>query len=698
MKRILLIFICTVFLILSCSKSSKNPFLKEFNTPFEIPPFDQIKKEHYIPAIKKGIDIHNQEIEDIINNTEEPTFNNTLVALEKSGSLLRKTRNVFYVLNSSMSDEKMQEIDKKITPMLSNHQDDILLNEKLFKRIKTIYGKREDLDLSTEQNTLAEEYYKDFVRGGANLSDEKKKELRKINEKLSVLSVEFGEHILKENNKFELVIEDEKNLEGLPQSIRDAAANAAQERGYENKWVFTLHRSSITPFLTYSTRRDLREKIFKGYINRGNNNDELDNKDIVSQIVSLRVKRAHLLGYETHAHYILEENMAKKSGNVFDLLDKIWKPGLEKAKQEVEELQQIIYEEGNDFKLQPWDWWFYAEKLKQKKYALSDEQLKPYFELENVRKGIFYLANKLYGINFIERDDLPVYHKDVNVYEVEEADGTHIGIFYTDYFSRSTKRGGAWMNSFRKQSNIDGNWMGPIITNNLNLAKPSEGKPTLLTLDQVTTMFHEFGHGLHGLLSNCTYRKLSGTSVARDFVELPSQIMEHWVTEPEMLKVYAKHYKTGEVIPSELVSKIKKAGFFNQGFATVEYLSAAYLDMFWHTLTEPEEKDVLAFENKMMDKIGLIPEIVVRYRSPYFSHIFSGGYSAGYYSYIWSEVLDCDAFHAFKETSVFDKKTALSFRENILEKGGSEDPMVLYKRFRGAEPDVKYLLQKRGLK
>lgn len=698
MKKILLMIIYTGFMVLSCTKLTKNPFFQEFKTPFGIPPFDQIKKQHYIPAVKEGIDVHNQEIEQIVNNTTEPTFENTMVALEKGGSLLRRATNTFYVLNSSMSDEKMQEIDKKITPLLSNHRDDILLNEKLFQRIKTVYDKKDDLDLTPEQNTLVEEYYKDFVRGGANLSAEKKEKLRQINEKLSMLSVEFGEHLLKENNKFELVIEKEEDLDGLPQSIRDAASNAAKERGYEGKWIFTLYRSSITPFLTYSTRRDLREKIFKGYINRGNNNDELDNKEIVSQITSLRVKKAHLLGYKTHAHYILEENMAKNPDNVFDLLYKIWEPALKKAKVEAKELQKMIDEEGKDFTLQPWDWWFYAEKLKQKKYALNDELLKPYFELEKVRKGVFYLANKLYGIKFIERTDLPKYHKDVNVYEVEEADGSHIGIFYTDYFSRSTKRGGAWMNSFRKQSNIEGNWIGPIITNNLNLAKPSEGKPALLTLGQVKTMFHEFGHGLHGLLSKCTYRKLSGTSVSRDFVELPSQIMEHWVTEPKMLEVYAKHYQTGKVIPSELIDKIKKAGYFNQGFATVEYLSAAFLDMFWHTLTEPEEKDVFAFENKMMDKIGLIPEIVVRYRSPYFAHIFSGGYSAGYYSYIWSEVLDCDAFHAFKEaSSIFDKKTALSFRKNILEKGGSEDPMVLYKRFRGAEPDVKYLLQQRGL-
>lgn len=697
MKKIILLLICTGFILLSCSKSGRNPFFKKFETPFGIPPFDQIEKSHYIPAIKEGIAVQNQEIEKIVNNEEKPTFDNTLVALEKSGSLLRRARNVFYVLNSSMSDEKMQEIDKKITPMLSNHQDDILLNEKLFERINTVYDNVENASLSSEQKKLAEEYYKDFVRGGANLDEEGKKKLREINEKLSVLSVEFGDHILKENNKFELVIDDEKDLEGLPQSVRDAAFNAAQERGYENKWIFTLHRSSITPFLTYSTKRNLREKIFKGYINKGNHNNELDNKDIVSQIVSLRVQRANLLGYKTHADYILEENMAKNPKNVFDLLYKIWEPALKKAKMEAEALQQIIYDEGHDFQLQPWDWWFYAERLKQKKYALSDEQLKPYFDLENVRKGIFYLANKLYGINFVERKDLPKYHEDVKVYEVEEADGTHIGIFYTDYFSRSTKRGGAWMNSFRKQSNIEGNWIGPIITNNLNLTKPSEGKPALLTLGEVETMFHEFGHGLHGLLSRCTYRKLSGTSVARDFVELPSQIMEHWVTEPAVLKAYAKHYETGEVIPTELVDKIKKTGYFNQGFATVEYLAAAFLDMFWHTLTEPEEKDVLAFENKMMDKIGLIPEIVVRYRSPYFAHVFSGGYSAGYYSYIWSEVLDCDAFHAFKETSIFDQETARSFRKNILEKGGTEDPMVLYKRFRGAEPQVKYLLEERGL-
>ncbi len=697
MKRILLMFICTGFIVLSCSKLSKNPFLKKFDTPFSIPPFDQIKKEHYLPAFKQGIEFHNKEIEKIINNSEKPTFENTLIALEKSGSLLQRVRNVFYVLNGSMSDKKMQEINKKITPLLSNHRDDILLNEELFERIKTVYDKKEELDLTPEQNTLVEEYYKDFVRGGANLDKEKKEELRAINEKLSMLSVEFGENILKENNKFEFVIEDENDLEGLPQSVRDAAANAAKERDYENKWVFTLHRSSITPFLTYSTKRNFREKIFKGYINRGNNNDELDNKKIVSQIALLRVKKARLLDYKTHSHFILEENMAKNPENVFNLLKKIWEPALKKAKIEAGELQKIIYTEGEDFKLQPWDWWFYANKLKQEKYAFNDELIKPYFELENVRKGIFYLANKLYGINFIEREDLPKYYEDVNVYEVEEADGSHIGIFYTDYFSRSTKRGGAWMNSFEKQSNLEGNQVNPIVTNNLNLAKPPQGKPALLTLDQVKTMFHEFGHGLHGLLSNCTYRKLSGTSVSRDFVELPSQIMEHWVTEPKMLNVYAKHYETGEVIPSELVDKIKKAGFFNQGFATVEYLAASFLDMYWHSLTEPEEKNVFAFEDKMMDKIGLIPEIVVRYRSPYFGHIFSGGYSAGYYSYIWSEVLDCDAFHAFKEKSIFDKETALSFRGNILEKGGSEDPMILYKRFRGTEPKVKYLLQQRGL-
>ncbi|MCP2520994.1 M3 family metallopeptidase [SCandidatus Aminicenantes bacterium Aminicenantia_JdfR_composite] len=694
---LLIIVSCLLFLVSFSSKQLENPFFSEFDTPFQVPPFDKIKEEHYLPAFIEGMKQHNKEIEAIANNPEPPTFENTIEALEKSGTLLRRVSNVFDVLNASMTNERMQEIAKRVAPLRSKHWDDIYLNEKLFKRIKVLHEQRDKLNLTPEQKTLLEKYYRDFVRGGANLDKEKKARLREINQELSLLTLKFGENILKENNRFELIIENKEDLEGLPQSVIDAAAETAKERGYKGKWVFTLHKPSMIPFLTYSAKRELREKIFKAYINRGNHNDELDNKKILLKIVALRLERAKLLGYKTHAHYVLEENMAKNPENVYKLLDKIWKPALERAKKEAEELQQMIYKEGKNFKLQPWDWWYYAEKLKKEKYDFDDSVLRPYFKLENVIKGVFYVANKLYGLQFVERNDIPKYHPDVRVFEVKDADGSHIGILYTDYFPRASKRGGAWMNSFRKQSKIGGKEIHPVITNNGNFSKPVGDKPSLLSIEEVLTLFHEFGHALHGLLSNCTYPTLSGTSVPRDFVELPSQIMENWALEPEVLKVYARHYKTGEVIPQELIEKLKKAKLFNQGFATVEYLAAAYLDMDWHTLTELNNIDPLKFEEESMKRIGLIPEIVVRYRSPYFRHIFSGGYSAGYYSYIWAEVLDADAFEAFKEKGIFDKETAQSFRKNILEKGGTEDPMILYKRFRGAEPKVEPLLKRRGL-
>jgi peptidyl-dipeptidase Dcp len=697
MKKMFIMVMIACLCAVSCTKQEKNPFFSEWTTEFEIPPFNEISKEHYLPAFHKAIEQQNGDIEKIVADQNEPTFKNTVEALEESGALLRKVSSVFDVLNGSMTDDEMQKIDEQVTPLLSNHRDDILFNEALFQRIKAVYDGKEELDLTEEQSTLLEKYYLDFVRGGANLGEEDKAELRKINEELSNLTMKFGQHVLKENNRYELVIESEEDLAGLPQSVINAAAKAAKDRGHDGKWVFTLHRSSITPFLTYSENRDLREEIFKAYINKGNHDDELDNKTIASRIAYLRAKRARILGYETHAHYVLEENMAKKPENVYDLLLKIWEPALKRSKQERSELQELIYEEGEDFKLEPWDWWYYTEKLKKKKFDLSDEMTKPYFELNNVREGAFYVANQLYGIQFVERTDLPTYHPDVKVFEVKEEDGSPIGVFFADYYSRASKRGGAWMNSFRKQYRLEGKETTPIVTNNLNLTKPSGDSPTLLTFDEATTLFHEFGHALHGLLSDCTYPRLSGTSVPRDFVELPSQIMEHWAAEPDVLKVYAKHYETGEPIPQELIDKIKNAGHFNQGFITVEYLAASFLDMDWHTLSEPVEHDALEFENKSMEKIGMIPEIVVRYRTPYFQHIFSGGYASGYYSYIWSEVLDCDAFHAFKETSLFDKETALSFRTNVLEKGGTQDPMILYMNFRGKEPDVKYLLEKRGL-
>jgi len=495
-----------------------------------------------------------------------------------------------------------------------------------------------------------------------------------------------------------LVIEDEGDLAGLPQSVIKGAAEAAKERGHEGKWVFTLHKPSMIPFLQYSEKRELREKIFKAYINRGNNNNELDNKANATRIAELRVQKAHLLGHKSHADFVLEINMAKKPESVYKLLYQLWEPALKRAKQEVKELQKMIHEDGKDFKLMPWDWWYYAEKLKKAKYDLEEEILRPYFKLENVIDGVFTVANKLFGITFEERTDIPKYHEDVRVFEVKEADGSHIGILYTDYFPRASKQGGAWMNAYRKQSRPEGKNITPIICNIGNFSKPTGDKPALLSTEEVQTLFHEFGHALHGLLSNSTYNKLSGTDVPRDFVELPSQIMENWVLEPEVLKMYAKHYETGEVIAQELIDKIKKASLFNQGFVTVEYLAASFLDMDWHTLTEAKDMDTIEFENKSLENIGLIQEIVVRYRSYYFNHIFSGGYSAGYYSYIWAEVLDADAFEAFKEAGIFDQKTAQSFRKNILEKGGTEDPMILYKRFRGAEPKVEPLLKKRGLK
>jgi len=678
-------------------QKSENPFFTEYNTPFHTPPFDKIKEEHFLSAFKKGIKVHDHEIQAIVSNTNPPTFQNTIEALEQSGALLRKVNNVFENLIDANTNDKLQQIAKEVAPLLSKHQDDINLNAKLFQRVKAVYGQKDSLDLSTEQKKLLEKYYKEFVRGGANLDPQQKARLREINKELSLLTLKFGENILKENNAFELVIDKKEDLAGLPEAVITAAAEAAKERGHEGKWVFTLHKPSMIPFLQYSQRRPLREKIFKAYINRGNNNNQFDNKAIVAKIVGLRIEKAHLLGYKTHADYILEENMAKKPEAVYKMLNDIWKPALKKAKEEAAEMKKLIDQEGGHFKLQPWDWWYYAEKLKKAKYELDENMLRPYFKLENVRNGAFAVANKLYGLKFVERTDIPVYHPDVKVFEVKEADGSHVGIFYTDYFPRASKRGGAWMNSYRKEAKEGGHKTTPIICNVCNFSKPTGDKPALLSLEEVSTLFHEFGHALHGLLSNVTYRKLSGTAVSRDFVELPSQFMENWVTVPEVLKMFAKHYKTGEVIPEALIDKIKKSRFFNQGFATTEYLAASFLDMDWHTLTKPPKESVLQFETEALNKIGLIPEIVVRYRSTYFNHIFSGGYAAGYYSYIWAEVLDADAFEAFKEAGLFDTKTALSFRKNILEKGGTEDPMTLYIRFRGRKPSVEPLLKRRGL-
>ncbi len=703
MKEIFILFICAGLLFVSCSKQpvekpvGENPFFSEYDTPFKVPPFDEITEEHYLPAFKEGIVKDQKEIDAIVNNPEGPTFANSIEALDYTGDLLTKVENVFYNLLGSNTNDQMQEIAKEVAPLLSKHGDDIRLNADLFKRVKAVYETKNELSLTPEQAQLLEKTYKVFVRGGANLGPEEQARLREINKELSLLSLKVGENILKENNAFEMVLENEEDLAGLPQSAIIGAEEAATERGKEGKWVFTLHKPSMIPFLQYSKKREFREKIFKAYINRGNNNDELDNKTNVSKMAALRVEKANLLGYDTHADFVLENNMAKKPDNVYKLLEQIWKPALAKAKVEAKDLQAMIDKEGKDFKLEAWDWWLYSEKLKKAKYALDDEILRPYFKLGDVRDGAFYVANKLFGITLEERTDIPKYHEDVKVFEVKEADGSHIGILYQDYFPRASKDGGAWMNSFRKQSRKNGKEIHPVIANVFNFSKPTGDKPALITFEEALTLFHEFGHGLHGLLSNCTYNMLSGTSVPRDFVELPAQVLENWAADPEVIKIYAKHYKTGEVIPQDLLDKIEKSGHFNQGFATVEYLAACFLDMDWHTLTKAEEVDAEKFESDSLNKIGLIPEIVVRYRSPYFTHIFSGGYSSGYYSYIWAEVLDADAFQSFKETTLFNPEKALSLRKNIYEKGGTEDPMTLYVRFRGFEPKIDALLNKRGL-
>jgi peptidyl-dipeptidase Dcp len=674
---------------------AKNPFFEEWKTPFGVPPFDQIKDEHFLPAFKKGMEIEIKEIDAIVNNTEAPTFENTLVAMEKTGELLNKVSRIFFHLNDADTSDTRKAIANDVTPLLSKHRNSISLNEKLFQRVKAVHEDKDKLNLNLEQKKLLEETYKAFVRSGANLKPEEKERVKKINEELSVLGLKFSNNLLSETNGFKMYIEKEEDLAGLPQPVKNAAAAAAERDGQKGKWLFTPHRPSWTPFLQYSTRRDLREKLYKGYIMRGDNDNEFDNKKIIAKMAALRVKKANIMGYKTHADFRLEVNMAKTPKNVYDFLNQIWKPALKMAKNERKTMQAMIDKEGGKFKLASWDWWYYTEKLRKQKYALDDALLKPYFQVDNVMQGAFYVANKLYGLKFVERTDVPKYHKDIKVFEVLEADGTHLGVLYTDYFYRNSKSGGAWCGSLQSQSNIGGKKKHPIAYNVCNFPPPVGDTPSLITFEDASTLFHEFGHALHVLFNKTTYPGIAG--VPRDFVELPSQIMEHWCAHPDVLKVYAKHYKTGEVIPQDLVDKLEKSSHFNQGFITLEYLAASFLDMNWHTLTEAKEVDTNKFESDYLNKIGLIPEIIPRYRSTYFSHII-GGYDAGYYAYIWAEVLDCDAFEAFKETSLFDQKIAKSFRDNVLAAGGREDAMVMYKRFRGAEPKIDGLLKKRGLK
>jgi peptidyl-dipeptidase Dcp len=674
-----------------------NPFLVPYNTPWDVPPFDKIHNEHYMPAFEKGIADQKVEVGKIRDNTAAPTFENTIEALEASGELLTRVSDVFFNINDAETNDSLQAVAKDVAPKLAALNDDIYLDPKLFTRVKTVYDARKKLKLTPEQMRLLEETYKQFVRGGANLKEADKKEFRDINERLSVLSLKFGENILAEENRYELVVDNQADLKGLPQGAIDAAAELAKDKGKEGKWVFTLQKPSLIPFLTYADNRALREKIYRAYFMRGDNNDELDNKEILREMATLRAKRAMLLGYKSHADYVLDDNMAKTPKHVYDLLDELWKPALARAKVERDDMQKMIDAEGGNFKLASWDWWYYAERVKKQKYDFDDSVLRPYFQLDNVRKGAFETAHKLFGITFEERTDLPKYNDEVRSFEVKDKDGKHLAVYYVDYYPRPGKRNGAWMSEYRKQSREHGKEVTPVVVNVASLSRPTADEPALLSLDEVTTLFHEFGHALHGMLSNVTYNSLSGTAVAQDFVEFPSQVFENWATEPEVMKTYALHYKTGEPIPDDLIAKMQNAKLFNQGFATVEYLAASYLDMDWHTLHGEAPKDVDAFETQRMNTLGLIPEIVPRYRSTYFRHIFSGGYSSGYYAYVWAEVIDADAFSAFKEAGLFDQKTADRFREYILSKGGTEDPMVLYKKFRGREPEIGPLLERRGL-
>ncbi|QYJ96107.1 M3 family metallopeptidase [Shewanella alkalitolerans] len=677
--------------------NASNPFFKPYDTFLGMPDFDKIKPEHYLPAFKAGIAQHKAEIQAIIDNPAAPTFANTIEAMEFAGDLTTKVASVFYNLTSADTNEQLQAISKEVSPMLSAAGDDILLNDQLFKRVKAVYDQRDSLALNTAQQKLLEDTYKSFTRGGANLSDADKVKLRALNEKIGKLSLEFGDNLLAETNAFELVIDNATDLKGLPQDVINTAAQTAEKKGHPGKWVFTTQRPSITPFLTYADNRELREKIYKGYVERGNNNNAHDNKKILAHMAALRAERAQLMGYKSHAHFVLEERTAKTPENVYGLLDKVWPAALGQAKAEVAVMQELIDAEGGNFKLAAWDWWYYADKIRVAKYSFNEQETRPYFSLENTLKGVFYTANRLYGITVKERTDLPKYNDEVRTWEVYDKDGSLMAIFMGDYYVRDSKRGGAWANAYRKQYKMHGVESKPIIVNVLNYPRPVGDEPALLTFDEASTLFHEFGHALHAMLSDVEYRSQAGTSVPRDYVEFPSQVMENWMTQPEVLAQFAKHYKTGEVIPQSLVEKIQAASKFNQGFATVEYMAATKLDLDWHTLSDFEPKDAAKFEADSLSKMGLIEEIAPRYRSTYFSHIFSGGYSAGYYSYLWSDILGADAFEAFKENGIFDKATADAFRNNVLSQGGSEDPMLLYKQFRGKEAGIEPLLRSRGL-
>ena len=686
-------------ILASCATKEDNPFFAEYDTPFGVPPFDRIENKHFLPAFKEGIRQQEVRIESIINNPEPATFENTIAALDYSGMLINQVASVFYnFLSANISDE-IQEIAQEVAPMMSAHSDNISLNMELFARIQAVHEQKDQLSLTEEQAMLLRRTYEGFVRRGAALPEEKQERFREINQELSVLTLRFGQNVLADVNSWKMFIDNEEDLAGLPRGIVSAAAEAAAAEGREGQWLFTLQNPSVMPFLSYANNRELREKMNRAYINRGNKDNDNNNQEIINKIIELRIERSQMLGYETYAEYAIENRMAGTVETVETFLMELWEAALPIAHEERRMLQEQINADGHDFQLKFWDWRYYAEKVRKEKYDIDEGEISQYFEINNVRDGIFMLMDTLWGLRFVERPDVPVYHPDATAWEVLEEDGSHLGILYMDMHPRASKRSGAWMSSFRSQHiDEEGRFIHPVITIVCNFTAPTGDQPALLTFDEMTTFFHEFGHAIHGLMANTHYYSLSGTSVPRDFVELPSQVLENWARHPEFLKLFAKHYETGETISDELINRIMESSNFNQGFATVEFLASAHLDMDYHTLTSFEPFDVMEFEKGVQNRYNMMDEIYFRHGSTHFQHIFSGGYSAGYYSYIWSGILDADAFEAFVETgNIFDRETARRFREEILELGGTRDAMEMYVNFRGQEPEIEPLLRQRGL-
>lgn len=703
-NRYMTTFVLAAVLLSGCKKKEdnaalkENPFMQEWNTPYGVPPFDKIEKEHYLPAFEEGMRQQKTAIEEIVSNKENPTFANTIIPLEYSDELLNKVSSVFFNLTECCNDEDMEKLADTIMPMVTQHGDDIMLNEKLFQKVKKVYENRKNENLNPEQLRLLEETYKSFVRGGANVPVEKQQRFREINTKIASLTQKFGNNVLKATNSYTLVVSDVAKLEGLTeQQLNNAKALGNENEKTKGKYVFTLDMPTLEPFLMNCKNRELRKEIWEAYANRCLKG-QFDNTSIINELVNLRLEKANILGFDNYANYVLDDCMAKNADNVYALLKQVWTPALAKAKDEAAQYQKMIDKEKGGFTLEPYDWRYYSEKLRKEKYDLNDEIIRPYFSLDTAKQGLFTVCKQLFGITFKENKNIPVYQEDVQVYEVIDNNEV-IAVVYLDFFPRSSKRSGAWMTNFREQYYTrEGKNMIPVVSLVFNFTKPSGNTPSMLSIDELQTLFHEFGHGLHSILSRCHYRSLSGTNVPRDYVEMPSQFMEHFATEPSVLKMYAHHYETGEVIPDDLIAKMEAAATYGQGFINTELLAASLLDMDYHTITSKTKVTLPDFERKQLSKLGLIPSIISRYQSPYFQHVFAGGYASGYYSYTWAAVLDNDAFEPFKENGIFDPATATAFRTNILEKGNTEEVMNLYVAFRGQEPSIEPLLKNRGLK